>query len=94
MNIILENCSQNIQNIALELKQELQLDSQRIHGGWVADVGSSQERGTCGPSQAEEEAKQMHQLQMSCIHTTSVMGRSPLPRRSQVSTRTYVHMPS
>jgi len=26
MNIILENCSQNIQNIALELKQELQLD--------------------------------------------------------------------
>ena len=60
----------------------------------MADVGSSQERGTCGPSQAEEEAKQMHQLQMSCIHTTSVMGRSPLLRRSQVPTRTYVHMPS
>ena len=63
-------------------KQELQLDSQRIHRGWVADMGSSQERGTCGPSQAEEEPKQMHQPQTSCIHTTSVMGRNPLLRRS------------
>lgn len=60
----------------------------------MADVGSSQERGPCGPSQAEEEPKQMHQPQTSCIHTTSVMGRSPLLRRSQVPTRTCVHMPS